>query len=217
MLRSCSRRICWNFCECLKLTSQENGNQYNSAEDESAGFEVNDVCNMTIRKDMPMVPHKWRQREADAKHLHVRDVITSKWNSKTRFGQYSPLAGTAVFQLEGADEHTTTAPSVPTRLDRSGGRVTTASPRASRPGSKRRCNTSPPARRCKGRLFSFLGPFEGLRKRSIRTSAGALTSGERSFWGAEVSIGGVSYDFSSMPAGNEVWFVATGEMDCPLM
>ncbi|XP_059818108.1 uncharacterized protein LOC132389620 isoform X2 [Hypanus sabinus] len=126
--------------------------------------------------------------------------------NKRQFGQYSPLAGTAVFQLEGADEHTTTAPSVPTRLDRSGGRVTTASPRASRPGSKRRCNTSPPARRCKGRLFSFLGPFEGLRKRSIRTSAGALTSGERSFWGAEVSIG-----------GNEVWFVATGEMDCPLM
>ncbi|XP_072892953.1 uncharacterized protein [Hemitrygon akajei] len=70
-------------------------------------------------------------------------------------GHLSPLAGVAVFQLEGADENTTTAPPVPTRLDR------------------------------------------------------------RSFWGTEVSMGGVSYDFSSMPAGNEVWFVATGEMDCP--
>ncbi|XP_072893662.1 uncharacterized protein [Hemitrygon akajei] len=84
----------------------------------------------------------------------------------------SPLVGMAVFQLEGADENTTTAPPVPTRLDR-------------------------------------------LSKRSIRTSAGAFTSGGRSFWGTEVSMGGVSYDFSSMPAGNEVWFVATGEMDCP--
>ncbi|XP_072893971.1 uncharacterized protein [Hemitrygon akajei] len=87
-------------------------------------------------------------------------------------GHLSPLAGVAVFQLEGADENTTTAPPVPTRLDR-------------------------------------------LSKRSIRTSAGAFTSGGRSFWGTEVSMGGVSYDFSSMPAGNEVWFVATGEMDCP--
>ncbi|XP_059816243.1 uncharacterized protein LOC132387939 [Hypanus sabinus] len=186
----------------------------------------------------------------------VRRSIRTPGNG---FGQYSPLAGTAVFQLEGADEHTateppvatrldradehtTTAPPVPTRLDRSGGRVTTASRRASRRGRKRKCNTSPPARRCKGPLLGQHSPFAGwavfqlegadedtttappvptrldrLRKRSIRTSAGALTSGERSFWGAEVSIGGVSYDFSSMPAGNEVWFVATGEMDCPLM
>ncbi|XP_062896233.1 uncharacterized protein LOC134342187 [Mobula hypostoma] len=37
------------------------------------------------------------------------------------------------------------------------------------------------------------------------------------FWGRQVSIGGVSYDFSTKQSGEEVWFVATGRADCPRM
>ncbi|XP_072893522.1 uncharacterized protein [Hemitrygon akajei] len=161
---------------------------------------------------------------------------------KPLFHPHSPLAGVAVFQLEGADEHTTTAPPVPTRLDRADEHTTTAPPVPTRLDRKSRCRTSSSQRRCKKPSVGQFSPLVGmavfqlegaeentttappvptrldrLSKRSIRTSAGAFTSGGRSFWGTEVSMGGVSYDFSSMPAGNEVWFVATGEMDCPLI
>ncbi|XP_072893901.1 uncharacterized protein [Hemitrygon akajei] len=154
----------------------------------------------------------------------------------------NPFAGVAVFQLEGADEHTTTAPPMPTRLDRADEHTTTAPPMPTRLDRKSRCRTSSSQRRCKKPSVGQFSPLVGmavfqlegaeentttappvptrldrLSKRSIRTPAGAFTSGGRSFWGTEVSMGGVSYDFSSMPAGNEVWFVATGEMDCPLM
>ncbi|XP_062898097.1 uncharacterized protein LOC134343341 [Mobula hypostoma] len=63
-------------------------------------------------------------------------------------------------------------------------------------------------------------PPEVLRrrsKRSIGLSPAPLVRGGNSFWGPEISFGGVSYDFSSIPEGKEVWFVATGGVHCPTL
>ncbi|XP_062896036.1 uncharacterized protein LOC134342030 isoform X2 [Mobula hypostoma] len=77
--------------------------------------------------------------------------------------------------------------------------------------------------------FFFVSLCIGYSKRSIHSSLGAYHCDRRRgglappgadnldwnfFWGPEVTIGGVSYDFSSIPACNEVWFVASGGMDC---
>ncbi|XP_072893900.1 uncharacterized protein [Hemitrygon akajei] len=159
-----------------------------------------------------------------------------------RADEHTTTAPPVPTRLDRADEHTTTAPPMPTRLDRADEHTTTAPPMPTRLDRKSRCRTSSSQRRCKKPSVGQFSPLVGmavfqlegaeentttappvptrldrLSKRSIRTPAGAFTSGGRSFWGTEVSMGGVSYDFSSMPAGNEVWFVATGEMDCPLM
>ncbi|XP_072893526.1 uncharacterized protein [Hemitrygon akajei] len=174
-----SRRIRWNpmtQANDFNRTLTEQNAKFNNS------FFFVSFCKGMVRCSV-RAPGKGKRR--------CRTSSSQRRCKKPLFHPHSPLAGVAVFQLEGADEHTTTAPPVPTRLDRADEHTTTAPPVPTR--------------------------LDRLSKRSIRTSAGAFTSGGRSFWGTEVSMGGVSYDFSSMPAGNEVWFVATGEMDCPLI
>ncbi|XP_072894131.1 uncharacterized protein [Hemitrygon akajei] len=172
-----SWRILWNAmtqANDFNRTLTEQNAKFNNS------FFFMSFCKGMVRRSV-RAPEKGKRR--------CRTSSSQRRCKKPLFHHGSPLAGVAIFQLEGADENNTTAAPVPTRLDRADENTTTAPPVPTR--------------------------LDRLSKRSIRTSAGAFTSGGRSFWGTEVSMGGVSYDFSSMPAGNEVWFVATGEMDCP--